>query len=275
MNRLTKRFQTLKKRNEKALIAYLTAGDPSLETSGRLILEMAAAGADVIEIGVPFSDPTADGPIIQQAGKRALEKGANLRNIMELIGALREKTDVPLVLFGYFNPILAFGLEDFAIKAKEAGLDGLLVVDLPQEEAPELRRYTDPAGLAFIPLIAPTSTAKRIAAAARNNRGFIYFISVTGVTGSAQPDPDGLKEDINRIRALTDIPLAVGFGISTPAQASLIAPLADGIVVGSALVEMIGSGEDELIILAKINGFIREMKEALRVHPFPAARSLV
>lgn len=237
--RIEKKFNALKEKGEKALVIYLTAGDPDLETTRSLILSLESAGTDIIEIGVPFSDPTADGPIIQAASQRALKKGVTLSVILEMIESLRKISQIPIVLFGYYNPIFAFGNENFAQKARRAGVDGILVVDLPPEESYELRQYTDKEHLDFISLIAPTTNSERITEISKNATGFLYYISVTGVTGTAKPVISDIKNDVDKIRNITNLPILVGFGISTPQQASEIAPCADGIVIGSAFVSLI------------------------------------
>lgn len=261
--RIEGKFTHLREKEEKALSVYITAGDPDLETSYRLVLSLEEAGVDLIEVGVPFSDPTADGPVIQAASQRALAKGVTLSGILDMIESLREVSAIPIVLFGYYNPIFSYGNERFAARAKGAGVDGILVVDLPQEESHELRRYTDAAGLDFISLIAPTTSDRRIRQIADKATGFLYYISVTGVTGTAQPVIQDIKVDIERVRKRSALPLLIGFGISTPSQAAAIASCADGIVVGSALVRIIGEkgGDENLIQIA--SSFARTIKEAL------------
>jgi len=263
MGRIEERFAALKTEGKKAFVAYLTAGDPDLETTAKLIPALENAGVDIVEIGVPFSDPTADGPVIQAASQRALKGGATLAKILATIAALRRTSAIPIVLFGYYNPILSYGPERFAAAAATAGIDGILVVDLPPEEARELRRYTDPAGLAFITLVAPTTDSKRARRILRQATGFVYYISVTGVTGAAAPHTEDVRSDVKRIRSMTAFPVAVGFGISTPGQAAAIAPLADGVVVGSALVRLIGekAGSPDLIQAAA--SFAREIRRAI------------
>lgn len=261
--RIERKFRDLKQKKEKALVVYLTAGDPDLETTRRLVLTLGEAGVDVIEIGVPFSDPTADGPVIQAASQRALRRGVTLSGILDMMESLREVSDIPIVLFGYYNPIFSYGNERFAARAKRAGVDGILVVDLPPEESHELRQYTDMAGLDFISLIAPTTSDNRIARIAKNATGFLYYISITGVTGTAQPLIQNIKVDVERIRKISALPLVIGFGISTPAQAAEIASCADGVVVGSALVRIIGEkgGDGDLIQIA--SSFVTDIKKAL------------
>ncbi|OGP54866.1 MAG: tryptophan synthase subunit alpha [Deltaproteobacteria bacterium RBG_13_52_11] len=265
MSRIEKKFSALQAKGKKALICFLTAGDPNLEKTREIILGMEAAGVDVIEIGVPFSDPTADGPIIQAASQRALKNGATLRGILAMIESLRKSSEIPIVLFGYYNPILSYGPEHFATRAKAAGVDGILVVDLPPEEANELRQYTDPQGIDFISLIAPTTSTERVKKIASHATGFLYYISITGVTGTAKPQVQEVKKDVERIRKVTALPLAIGFGISTPQQATEIAPYADGIVVGSAVVKMIEENSNRDDLISVVSQYAREMKKAISV----------
>ncbi|MDP1992201.1 MAG: tryptophan synthase subunit alpha [Syntrophales bacterium] len=263
MGRIEERFTTLKKANRKAFIAYLTAGDPDLETTAKLIPALEAAGVDIVEIGVPFSDPTADGPAIQAASQRALKSGATLAKILTMIATLRRTSAIPIVLFGYYNPILSYGPATFAVDAEAAGVDGILVVDLPPEEAGELRRYTDKAGQAFITLIAPTTDPTRARKILRGATGFVYYISVTGVTGTAVPRPDDVQRDLERLKGMTALPLAVGFGISTPDQAAAIAPLADGVVVGSALVRLIGEMSESADLIPAVSSFAAKIRHSI------------
>jgi tryptophan synthase alpha chain len=263
MGRIEERFKALKKEGRKAFVAYLTAGDPDLETTANLIPTLEASGVDILEIGVPFSDPTADGPVIQAASQRALKQGATLAKILAMIAALRRTSGIPIVLFGYYNPILSYGPEKFAADAAAFGVDGILVVDLPPEEAEELRRYTDAAGLAFITLIAPTTDPKRARKILQNAAGFVYFISVTGVTGTAAPRTEDVRCDVKRIKTMTALPVAVGFGISTPLQAAAIAPLADGVVVGSALVRLIGEKGGSGDLIPTVSSFAAKIRHAI------------
>jgi tryptophan synthase alpha chain len=263
MGRIEERFKALKKEGRKAFVVYVTAGYPDLEATANLIPGLEAAGVDIVEIGVPFSDPTADGPIIQAASQRALKQGTTLEKILAMIASLRRTSGIPIVLFGYYNPILSYGAEKFAADAAASGVDGILVVDLPPEESDELRHYTDPAGLAFITLIAPTTDPKRARKILRGAAGFVYFISVTGVTGTAAPRTKEIRRDLMRIKRMTTLPIAVGFGISTPEQAAAIAPLADGVVVGSAMVRLIaekgGSGD----ITRAVCSFAARIRQAI------------
>ena len=264
MGRIEERFKALKKKGRKAFIAYLTAGDPDLKATAKLIPALEIAGVDILEIGVPFSDPTADGPIIQAASQRALKRGATLEKILVMIAALRRKSGIPIVLFGYYNPILSYGPEKFAVDAASSGVDGLLVVDLPPEEANELRRYTDPAGLAFITLIAPTTDPRRVAKILRGAAGFVYFISVTGVTGTAAPRTADVRRDVERIRQVTTLPIAVGFGISTPEQAKEVSRFADGIIVGSAIVKIIADNQKNIrMLISKVSQFSKKLTKTI------------
>jgi tryptophan synthase alpha chain len=263
MGRIEARFTALKKDRRKAFVAYLTAGDPDLETTAGLIPALEAAGVDVIEIGVPFSDPTADGPVIPAASQRALKKGATLAKILAMIAALRQRSAIPIVLFGYYNPILSYGPDRFAADAAASGIDGILVVDLPPEEAGELRQHTDKAGLAFITLVAPTTDSPRVKKILRGATGFVYYISVTGVTGTAAALPDDVRRDVERIKALTPLPVAVGFGISTPKQAAAIAPLADGVVIGSALVRLISEKGNSADIISAASAYAGGIRRAI------------
>jgi len=258
-NRIDEKFEDLKNRGEKAFVAYITAGDPDFETTQEIALVLEQSGVDILEIGVPFSDPTADGPVIQEASQRALRNGATLSGILDVIESLREKSGMPIVLFSYFNPIFSFGVEAFANRAARAGVDGVLVVDLPAEEAEELKKFTDPLGIRFIYLLAPTSGEQRIRAACRKASGFLYYISVTGVTGTQLPQAEQIEEDIKTIRKYTSIPVVSGFGISSAEVAGRIAEKADGIVIGSALMKIIGENPGD-----NLTGRIRDFAVDVR-----------
>ena len=263
MGRIEERFKALKNEGRKAFIAYLAAGDPDLETTVKLIPALEVAGVDILEIGVPFSDPTADGPVIQAASQRALKKGVTLEKILAMIAGLRRVSEIPIVLFGYYNPILNYGPERFAADAAAAGVDGILVVDLPPEESEELKRYADPEGLAVITLIAPTTDPRRARKILQGAAGFVYYISVTGVTGTAVPRPDDVQRDLKQLKKMTRLPVAVGFGISTPAQAATIAPLADGVIIGSALVRLIGVKKKSIGLIRNVFSFAEEIRRAI------------
>jgi tryptophan synthase alpha chain len=237
--RISLRFADLRRNGDMGLVAYITAGDPSLAATEQFVVALANAGADVIELGVPFSDPVADGPVIQRASERALRGGTTLAGVLSLVKSLRTKTDVPLVLFSYFNPVLQMGLEKFGDAAKTAGADGVLITDLTPEEGEEYRVTVHSRGLDTIFLAAPTSTDQRLALIAKSSTGFLYLISRTGVTGAKDQLADELPALARRVRRVTDLPIAIGFGISLPGHVSVLGGLADAAVVGSALVEEI------------------------------------
>jgi tryptophan synthase alpha chain len=241
LTRISRRFAGLRRTGELGLVAYITAGDPSLAATERFVLALAEAGADVIELGVPFSDPVADGPVIQRASERALRGGTTFAGVLSLVSSLRAKTDVPIVLFSYFNPVLQMGLEKFGDAAKEAGADGVLITDLIPEESGEYRAAMSSRGIDTIFLAAPTSTDERVALIAKSSSGFLYLISRTGVTGAKDKLPEELPALARRVRRFTELPIAVGFGISLPGHVSALGGLADAAVVGSALVEEIES----------------------------------
>jgi tryptophan synthase alpha chain len=238
-SRISRRFAELRRTGEMGLVAYITAGDPSLDATERFVLALANAGADVIELGVPFSDPVADGPVIQRASERALRAGTTLAGVLSLVKSLRDKTEVPIVLFSYFNPVLQMGLEKFADAASAAGADGVLITDLTPDEGGEYCVAMTSRGLDTIFLAAPTSTDERLALIAEASRGFLYLISRTGVTGTKDQLADELPALARRVRRVTSLPIAIGFGISLPGHVSVLGGLADAAVVGSALVEEI------------------------------------
>jgi tryptophan synthase alpha chain len=264
MGQIGDKFEFLRGRKEKALIVYLTAGDPSLSVTKELILGLEKAGVDILEIGVPFSDPTADGPVIQAASQRALKAGTTLGGVLNLVTEVRKVSEIPIVLFGYFNPIFAYGVQKFARAARRAGVNGVLVVDLPYEEAKELRIYTDAVGIDFISLIAPTTGKERLVKIAADAKGFLYYISITGVTGTAAPKIDNIKTEVKKIRKITKLPVAVGFGISKPQQAQEIARFADGVVIGSAVVRLIDDNKNNRNLVEIVSNYTREIKKALR-----------
>src|SRR6202521_4668055 len=234
-SRISLRFADLRRMGEMGLVAYITAGDPSLAATEQFVLALAKAGADVIELGVPFSDPVADGPVIQRASERALRSGTTLAGVLELVRHLRTRTDVPLVLFSYFNPLLQMGLAKFAEAAASDGADGVLATDLTPEEAGEYRTALHGQGLDTVFLAAPTSTDERLARIAEASTGFLYLVSRTGVTGTREALPEGLPALARRVRKFTTLPIAVGFGISAPSHVSVLGGIADAAVVGSAL----------------------------------------
>jgi tryptophan synthase alpha chain len=263
-SRLEATFARLRERGERALVPYFTAGDPSLADTRCLVAEAARRGADVIELGVPFSDPLADGPVIQRAGMRALAAGTTLPRLLEMVSELRAEVSVPLVLMTYYNPVLAFGLEAFARAAVRAGVDGVIVVDLPPEEADPLAREAEAAGLDVVYLAAPTSTLERLRLIARRSRGFIYMVSLRGVTGERQGLPTELAAQIGTLRRVTDKPVCVGFGISTPEQVAAVCRLADGAAVGSAIVRLVEERAGSPSLVNDVGAFIAELKAPLR-----------
>lgn len=238
MNRIDRLFRDARSRGKKILIPFITAGDPDIGTTERLIPLIAAAGGDIIELGIPFSDPMADGPTIQRASERALASCTTVESILAMVKNVRRSTDIPIVLMGYYNPILCYGLERFAVDARGAGVDGVLVVDLPPEESRDLARHTRREGIHLIRLITPTTAGERIRQIAASAGGYLYYVSVTGVTGARNALPKDLSERMAAIRNETSIPVVVGFGIGTPEMAREAADSADGVVVGSALVRL-------------------------------------
>lgn len=263
-NRIEARFAELKARNESAFIPYITAGDPNLGRTEELVHAMEAAGADIIEFGVPFSDPIGDGAVNQEAAQRALAVGVTLRGIFSTIAKLRETTQIPILLFTYYNPVLVYGVEDFAKDASEAGADGVLCVDLPPEEADAYRAALDANGLRTVFLLAPTSTDTRIELIAKQSTGFVYYVSRLGVTGEQSELAADLETALDRVKKHTDKPVAVGFGISTPEQAAKVAGFADGVVVGSAIVRMVGALGDTDGMAAEVGAFVKSLADAAK-----------
>jgi len=263
-NRLAATFEALRSRREPALIPYFTAGDPSLDTTRRLVVEAAKRGADIVELGIPFSDPLADGPVIQRATQRALAAGVTLLRVLELVRELRAEVAVPLVFLTYYNPLLAFGLGAFCRTAIEVGADGVIVADLPPEEAGPLRAEADPAGLDVIHLVAPTSTPARMRKIARASGSFIYMVSLTGVTGTRRELPPDLAGHLRALRGITTKPICVGFGISTPEHAALVGRVADGVIVGSAIVDLVERHTGSPMLLSEVGDFVAALKAPLR-----------
>ena len=263
--RISKRFAELRASGQLGIIAYITAGDPSLDATLKYVLALAEAGADVIELGVPFSDPLADGPTIQRASERALKAGASLAGVLDLVRRIRQSSQVPLVLFSYYNPILQMGLEKFASAAATAGADGVLATDLTPEESEEYRRILAANHLDTIFLGAPTSTDERLAKIAACSTGFLYLISRTGVTGAKDALPDDLPALLRRARSVTQLPIAVGFGISLPGHVSVLGGLADAAVIGSALVSEIEKAPSVEAAAVALGDRIRALKQAGRL----------
>jgi len=262
--RISKRFAELRASGELGIVAYITAGDPSLDATQKFVLTLAKAGADVIELGVPFSDPLADGPTIQRASERALKAGTTLAGVLDLVRRVRHSSQVPLVLFSYYNPILQMGLEKFASAAESTGADGVLVTDLTPEESDDYRRILAAHHLDTIFLGAPTSTDERLAKIAGCSSGFLYLISRTGVTGAKDALPDDLPALLRRARSVTQLPIAVGFGISLPGHVSVLGGLADAAVVGSVLVSEIEKARSVDAAAAALAERVRSFKEAAR-----------
>ena len=243
--RIEKRFAALKAEGRSALVTFVTAGDPDQKTAREIVLGLPAAGADIIELGMPFSDPMADGPSVQASSLRALKAGATLANTLELVAAFRaEDQDTPIILMGYYNPIYIYGVNAFLTDAKAAGIDGLIIVDLPPEEDSELCKPAIDAGIRWIRLATPTTGDKRLPKVLNNASGFIYYVSILGVTGSASTPEDATRKSVMRLKSQTDLPVAVGFGIKTPEMAATIARSADAAVVGSAIVDRVLEGLD-------------------------------
>lgn len=262
-NRIDRAFARLKGEGRKGLIPFLAAGDPSLEATAALVREFEARGADLVEIGVPFSDPLADGVVNQRAYQRALGAGASLGRVLELVATIRRVSDVPLVLMSYVNPIHRFGLERFPAAAREAGVDGLILSDCPPEEMDGFLDDLGRAGVHPVLLVAPTSPERRIALISARSRGYLYYVSLRGVTGVRDRLPPDLQDGIRRIRALTAMPLAVGFGISTPAQAKAVAALADAVIVGSAIVAALENARGQADLVPRAGKFLAELRAAI------------
>lgn len=262
-SRIDRTFARLRERREAALIAYVMAGDPTLAETEQLVLELEGAGADIIELGVPFSDPIADGPVIQQAAERALRSGTSLRKILPMVKQLRTKTQIPLVLMAYYNSIHAFGPERFCREAVAAGIDGLIVPDMPPDEAGPLQGPAAASGLQLIFLLAPTSTAERRAYVARQSKGFVYYVSLTGITGAKLSNVADVGKNVEKIRKVARTPVAVGFGVATPDDAAKVSAIADGVIVGSAIVKRIAAHQQQAGMVGQVAGFVRSLKAAM------------
>jgi tryptophan synthase alpha chain len=259
MTRIDDTFARLRSEGRRAFVAFVMAGDPDPETSWQVLRGLPAAGVDVIEIGMPFTDPMADGPAIQRAGIRALAGGQTLARTLDAVRRFRTENDAtPIVLMGYYNPIYAMGVEAFLARAKEAGIDGLIIVDLPPEEDEELCLPARAAGLNFIRLATPTTDDERLPAVLANTSGFVYYVSITGITGAAEADAARVGPEVARIKSRTDLPVCVGFGIRSPGAAAAVAGVADGVVVGSAIVDRLGAGDSPEIVL----GFVKSLADA-------------
>ncbi len=259
MTRIEKVFKKLKAQNKKAFIPYIMAGDPSIEKTKEIVLMFEECGADIVELGVPFTDPLADGPTIQRAAERALKNGVTLKKVIALVKDLRQKTKIPLVLMTYYNPVFKYGEKRFIADAKDAGVDGVIIPDLPPDEAGEFIRLAKNAALASIFLLAPTSTEDRIKKVASSSTGFIYYVSITGITGAQLLLDGSIEKSINGIHRITDKPVAVGFGVSTPDEAKAVAGISDGVVIGSAIVKKAQGSLDK-----ELRDFLLTLREAIK-----------
>ncbi len=264
MSRIGEKFEELGKKGEKAFIAFITAGDPNLETTKSLVIELEKRGVDIVELGVPFSDPLADGPTIQAASERALKNKVSLKDILELVKGLRRRVEIPLALLTYYNPIHKYGLEKFSRDAVRVGVDGVIVPDLPPEEGKELKTFAGKVGLDTIFLVTPTSTSERIKLIAKNSTGFIYYVSLIGVTGARDKLTETIKPALRKIRRFTEKPIAVGFGISQPRQVKEIVSFADGVIVGSAIVKRIEENLNHKNLTGQVGEFVEGLVKAAR-----------
>ncbi len=263
MSRINQVFAQLKQQGRPGLIPFITAGDPDLGTSVELVRTLAAAGADVVELGFPFSDPSADGPTIQAASERALAAGTSLAGVLQLVAEVRKDCQVPIVLMGYFNPVYRYGVERFAQDAATSGVDGLLLVDLPPEESDEVLPSLQKAGIDMITLLAPTTPPERMKYLAELGSGYLYYVSMTGVTGSRRLDPEEIRQAVGEVRNLSSIPVGVGFGITTPVDAATVGSYADAVVVGSALVKIIAEHGCHPELQQRVHAFVSELRQAL------------
>ncbi len=262
MNRIEAKFKEVKKKKRVALIPFITVGDPNLETTEALVPEMERRGADIVELGVPFSDPIADGPTIQEADIRSLKHRTSLKDALDLVKELRKKTEIPLVLMTYYNLLYNYGIERFVTQAKGNGVDGVIAADLPVEEASELKRYARRSNLDTIFLASPTSPPQRLKLIAKESKGFIYYVSLTGVTGVRKKLAEGLVFSLKRLKRLTEKPIAVGFGISKPEHIRKIKRYADGAVVGSAIISVIGKNLKSKDLVQKVGDFVQRLAQA-------------
>jgi len=256
MSRITNKFKELQKTGRKALIPYIMSGDPSLSATKKYVLELEHAGADIIELGVPFSDPLADGPTIQRASERSLKHGTTLKKVLEMVKEIRKKTDIPLILMTYFNPVFKFGSDRFIKAAVTAGVDGVIIPDLIPDEAGEFIKISRQHRLETVFLLAPTSTRERIRKVAGASTGFVYYVSITGITGAKLSLGKDMENTLSSLREITAKPVAVGFGISNPAEARMVSKLADGVIIGSAIVKIIAQRKS-------ITHFVKSIRKAI------------
>lgn len=262
-NRIESLFERLRADGRKALITFVTAGDPDLATSKKIVRELESAGADLIELGIPFSDPMADGPTIQASSERALKKDVHIDEVLGLVREIRKGSEIPIVLFGYYNPVFSYGLKRFAQEIRAAGADGVLIVDLPAEEADELKAELDRNSVDLIFLLTPTSDDNRMRLVASKASGFIYFVSVTGVTGARKSVSADIPAYVRRLRKFTKLPIGVGFGISTPKQAREVCKSADAAVVGSAIVNIIAGMKGSKKRMGELGAFVSGLKKGI------------
>ena len=262
MNRIDKKFKELKKKNKKAFIAFIMAGDPSLAVTEKLIYELVSSGADIIELGVPFSDPIADGPTIQKASERGLKSKTTLAGVFNLVKKARNQMQTPMVFLIYYNLVFHYGLERFVKDAVRSGLDGVVIPDLPPEESKELCKIAKKNKFSVIPLLAPTSSIGRIKKVSSVATGFIYYVSLTGTTGARKKLPKELGESLKNIKKITNVPVCVGFGISTPAQVKEVQKFADGAIVGSAIIKVIEKNIGKKDLVKKVGNFVKNLKGA-------------
>lgn len=262
MNRIDKKFEALKGEGHKALITFITAGDPDIETTYDIVLTLEEAGSDIIELGIPYSDPLADGPTIQASSQRALNKGVKIPDIMKIVEKIRLKSDIPLVYLVYYNSIFKYGIQKFLKESKDVGIDGLIIPDLPIEERKDILEEADKYDIYLIPLVAPTSK-ERIKLITQNGKGFVYCVSITGVTGAREDIETDIEEYMKMVSQYTNMPKAIGFGISTPEMAKKLKDFSDGIIVGSALVERIAKGYNKSEMLQEVKNFVSSLKEVL------------
>lgn len=263
MNRIDLLFKKLRRQRKKGFIVYITAGDPNLAVTERLIVELEKSGVDLIELGIPFSDPLADGPTIQRASQRAIAKGVNIKSILGMVRSSRKKVSLPLVFMTYYNLVSHYGLRKFVKEAKQSGADGVIIPDLPPEEAEELTALAKKEDFATIFLAAPTSTKPRLKKIAVKSKGFIYYVSLTGVTGARERLPQDILDHVRSLKRITKKPVCVGFGVSKPAQARRISQLADGVIVGSAIIRVIEKNIGKRDLYKKVSRFASSLEKAI------------
>ena len=265
MNRIKATFENLKKKQERALIGFVTAGDPNFDMSLELIKQMCFSGLDILELGIPFSDPSADGPVIQRSSARALKNGIHLAMVLQMAAIIRKTTEIPIILFSYYNPIFAYGAKNFYTDSLKAGVDGVLIVDLPPEESREMTSKWEKDDLSLIRLIAPTTPLSRMKKISDSGSGFLYLVSKTGVTGSSGLDMSNIEKQVNDLRSVTNLPIGVGFGISTVQDVKMISKVSDGIVIGSAFERLIESSLENKKLPLIMGTKVKEYKEATKL----------